>query len=298
MRPTRVVVLGVVVAGLVAACGGAAKTASQANPTVSPSLSASPSGHAGYTGPPRGLLAIGHSFLTGGGADPNLPGVDAPQYSWATGTSPAVDSIYERLVAAYPSDTGWVQNFAVDGSTSAALLQMAVNGLTALPRPRLVIFATIDNDIRCDGTDTSNHPAFAANIRSAIAYITARSPGTQILTMAQGPGRPATYAADIAGDPAAVAANEGPPPCSLFGPNGHLMPAQIRTLTAIIEGYEAVLKQVCDQFRQCHYSALTASFREYPDELTPPNYGHLNILGARSFAAFIWPTIQHILSSS
>ena len=55
---------------------------------------------------PVGVIAIGHSGLTGEGSDPSRPGQVALENSWATGTSPQVNSIYRRLVAG-PSGNRW-----------------------------------------------------------------------------------------------------------------------------------------------------------------------------------------------
>jgi len=42
--------------------------------------------------PLRGIIALGHSALTGENSDPQNPFVPALQNSWATGTNPAVAS--------------------------------------------------------------------------------------------------------------------------------------------------------------------------------------------------------------
>ncbi len=49
---------------------------------------------------PVGVIEIGHS---GENSDPSQPRRPALENSWATGTSPAVDSVHTRLVAARPS---------------------------------------------------------------------------------------------------------------------------------------------------------------------------------------------------
>lgn len=64
---------------------------------------------------PVGVIAVGHSGLTGEGSDPDRPGQDAMENSWATGDAPAVNSIYQRLVAARPATKGHVANMAVGG---------------------------------------------------------------------------------------------------------------------------------------------------------------------------------------
>ena len=74
---------------------------------------------------PVGVIAIGHSGLTGEGSDPNRPGQVALENSWATGTSPQVNSIYRRLVAVRPETEGHVANTAEGGAPAATLLAQA-----------------------------------------------------------------------------------------------------------------------------------------------------------------------------
>ena len=61
---------------------------------------------------PVGVIAIGHSGMTGEGSDPTRPGQDARENSWATGTAPEVNSVYERLLAVRPETAGHVANLA------------------------------------------------------------------------------------------------------------------------------------------------------------------------------------------
>ena len=63
---------------------------------------------------PGAMVALGHSGLTGYQSDGGL--FDVPANSWATGTNPAVDSVYLRILAANPAIDGNAANFAVDGA--------------------------------------------------------------------------------------------------------------------------------------------------------------------------------------
>lgn len=146
-REARAVqVSAIVLAGaavLLTSCGGGGPTG------------AAPTPSSGQTTPPDmrtiGLIALGHSALTG---YKSLPASDRDtrENSWVTGTNPAVDSLYLRLIKLEPSVEGHVANDGIDGSTADALLSEAQSGLTLVPHPQLVIIQTIDNDIRCDGT--------------------------------------------------------------------------------------------------------------------------------------------------
>src|SRR6516225_6541691 len=106
--------------------------------------------------PLRGIIALGHSALTGENSDPQSPGVVALRNSWATGANPAVDSIYQRLAAVDPAFRGHAVNAAVGGATAATLVGQATEALRVVPNPRLVIIEIIGTDIRCNGSDTSH----------------------------------------------------------------------------------------------------------------------------------------------
>ena len=77
---------------------------------------------------PVGVIAIGHSGLTGENSDPDRPGQPALENSWATGTNPDVNSIYLRLVAARPETEGHVANTAEGGAPASRLADQAEHG--------------------------------------------------------------------------------------------------------------------------------------------------------------------------
>jgi hypothetical protein len=108
---------------------------------TSPSRRATPS--ISSPTPAQGLLAvnsiaiIGHSGATGYNTDPHDPSRDATENSWATGTNPAVDSIYLRLLARNPAIRGHNVNLARDGADVEDLLRQARLLVTEKPLPDL-----------------------------------------------------------------------------------------------------------------------------------------------------------------
>jgi hypothetical protein len=99
-----------------------------------------------------------------------------PAGSWATGTSPTVDSVCRRMVAVLPETEGHVTNAAVGGASVIDLGAQAQGALFTVPAPALVIVQTIDNDIRCDGTDPQNVPVFGASSKDALTAVTQARP--------------------------------------------------------------------------------------------------------------------------
>ena len=119
------------VGALVAGCNSAASTSS---PVTSPSTARSASSTSA-SGPVVGLIALGHSALTGENSDPSAPGQEVRKNSWATGTNPAVRSIYERMLEVRPKTSGQVANLAEAGAPAARLAEQARQALARVPLP-------------------------------------------------------------------------------------------------------------------------------------------------------------------
>lgn len=218
----------------------------------------------------------------------------ALQNSWATGSNPAVDSIYERLTAVDPAVRGHMANAAAGGAPASALAGQAASALSLEPNPRLVIIQTIDDDIRCDGSDSANYPVFGRQVKAALDLIARKAPRATILLMSQ-PGRPLPASKAIAGTPAAQV-QSGSDMCSPFDPDLRLDMKHIRTLTAIIEGYESELATVCATVPRCHTDNGRATRFRVPASYYSPDWNHLNVTGLAALARFMWPTVAKILN--
>ncbi len=238
---------------------------------------------------PVGIIAIGHSGLTGEWSDSNRPGEEAKYNSWATGDAPAVNSIYRRLVAALPAIEGHVANMAVGGASSSTLAHQATLALEAVPTPALVIIQTIDNDIRGDGTDEVHVKEFGANVTAALNVITEASPESRILIVSQR-GRPATSLSALAAIPEVVAASG-----DLFNDDGTIAEDQVAALTAIIELYETEQAQVCAAVPQCATDGgVYTTYVEDLEDLSG-DYNHLSIQGNARSADILWPVVKELL---
>src|SRR3954471_2195378 len=104
------------VAALLAGCSSAPSgnpSATASNPRATASSGASQAPSSTY---PKAMVVLGHSRATGFGSDPAAPGADAVGNSWATGDTPAVDSISLRLLSLDPAIKGHAGNVAVAGS--------------------------------------------------------------------------------------------------------------------------------------------------------------------------------------
>ncbi len=269
---------------------------SSPTPTQSSPTSDDGSIFEGVSSGPVGIIAIGHSGLTGYGTDPNNPDHDAKTNSWATGTNPEINSIYQRLTAVHPETAEHVSNMAQGGTQAIELAYQAGVALQLVPAPELVIIQTIDNDIRCDGTDPDNLKAFGHSVENALKVIVDASPDSRILMVSQ-PGRPAESAAVLENTPDAKAAFTGSGMCDLFDSDGKINQEHIATLTAIIESYEAEQARVCATVPQC--STDNGVFTTYVDDnityLVPDDWEHLSVEGQARLSEIIWPVISDLL---
>src|SRR5262245_16203288 len=292
VRPRVYAVLAVCLAVLTAAsCGSSSAPASAATNT------APASGTTSASHPLRGIIALGHSALTGENSDPQSPGIPAPQNSWATGTNPAVDSIYQRLAAVDPTTRGHAVNEAAGGAPAATLVGQATQALGVDPNPRLVIIEIIGTDIRCDGSDSSNYPVFGQQVKAALDLIAKQAPHATILLVSW-PGRPLQASKAIIGT-TAVPAQSGSGMCSPFDPNLRLDMKHIGTWTGIIEGYESELAKVCATVPECHTDNGRAThFQARANYYNYSNFDwhHLNVPGLAALARSMWPTVVKILN--
>jgi len=300
VRPRVYAVLAVCLAVLPAAsCASSSGPASTAANTAPASSS---SGTTSASHPLRGIIALGHSGLTGENSDPQSLGTPAPQNSWATGTNPAVDSIYQRLAAVDPATRGHAVNEAAGGAPAGTLVGQAAQALGVVPNPRLVIIEIIGTDIACDGSDSSNYPVFGQQVKAAIDLIARQAPHATILLVSW-PGRPLQASKAIIGTPAVpiARANSASEMCSPFDSNLRLDTEHIRTWTGIIEGYESELAKICATVPECHtdngrasHFHVRTSYYNYSDDW---DWQHYNVAGLAALAKFMWPTVAKILNS-
>lgn len=243
---------------------------------------------------PRGLVALGHSALTGENADPDRPGEVLNEYNWATGESPEVKSIYQRMVEAMPEMEGIVYNAARGGALVTDLPAQANTALLAVPAPQLVIIRTIDNDIQCDGTDEDNVVAFGETLKLTLEIIAEKSPETKILVFSQ-PGRPADDIEALADQPDVRRAIGGTGICDYYDPDGEVVPEAIDTLTGIIEMYEAEQERVCAEVPQCATDGgLNTSF-PWRTSGVSFDHNHSSIEGHAAQAEYVWPLVADVL---
>ena len=287
-RWVAVLLLGAVV---VACSGGepdnGAATEGGASTAVSPTTSPGPVSPTA-TARLDSIAVMGHSGATGTLTDPDDPTRDATENSWATGDNPQVRSIYLRLAETHPAMRGHGYNVAVDGSTVDNLQDQLGRLLqVADPLPDVVIVQTIDNDIRCDGTDAGNVASFRAVLRRMLELVREKVPGVSLFLVSQW-ASVRTYATWAKSQPAVVAENSGTGPCAFFTPDGELRPAGVRSLQGIVDGYWGAVEQVCAALPDCWTDGAAMREMTVTTQDLARDFNHLSVEGHAKMAALAW----------
>ena len=288
-RPLLPFVLAAV-AVIVSACSASTGGGTSVSPSATMSSSPAPSAS---TAPlsekyPNAIVVLGHSGTTGYNSDPASPGTDTRANSWATGGNPAVQSIYQRLLAVNPAVAGHNTNLGMDGSDIGALGGQVDQALALDPVPDLFMIQEVDNDMQCDGTDKDNYEHFAQTLRTELTRITRAAPRAKILLVSSPPGTVQNYGEVVAGLPQGKANNTGSGPCDMFSPSGKAVASHWRYQETVIRTYQAKLRQVCKQFPSCTYDDGALYRMRITAEDLAPDGQHLSIAGHAKQAALEW----------
>jgi len=235
---------------------------------LSASASASPlnakvPGHAGHYRYPNALVVLGDSGATGRGSDPAHPFRDQPQNAWATGTNPAVDSVYARILAVNPAVRAHNTNLAQD-DPSAAQFDAQVRKAAALdPLPELVIVQVGDRALAtCDGNDMGHYAAFRGQWDEALAAVATALPTARIFVLSTWGGSYGTPWGSIDSyvkyidtlDASARLAHAGKHLCQLVDARSRrVVPGRVAYVKRTWAGYEAQKAAACAQIPHCRY---------------------------------------------
>ena len=267
---------------LVSACASGTGRAAHHPETVSRWMSG--------TGYPDSLAVVGHSQATGENTTPYENG-DTKTNTWASGTNPAVRSIYLRLLAAHPQIKRHVVNAAQGGATISDIEQQA-RGVAA-SHPDLLLVQAIDNDLTCPATPADVR-AYGRGVASLLDTVESASSSTRVFMVSQY-GSPRTYVQSLTlAQRRVLAATMGPPgPCVFVDPDGNLVPRETRRLERIIVAYEHIQAKVCDTHRNCaHDHGAFSNAVERPGDYTD-DLNHLSIQGHARAATLAWRALQN-----
>ena len=242
---------------------------------------------------PGAMIVLGHSGATGYDSDPAHPGEDAKTNSWATGTNSRVGSVYLQALAQSPALKNNVTNFAISGSDVDDLPDQVGQAVRQKPLPDLVIIQSVDNDVRCDGTDEANYAAYGGKISAVLKSIVTAAPRARIYVVGQW-ATAQNYADVVATRPELVEQNVGGGICDLFDANGQERPSAIAAGQQIADRYGDELRSSCAAFPTCGYGGDEMRNMVITDDDLGPDGSHLTIDGLHKMAEIAWPHIEQL----
>ena len=215
---------------------------------------------------------------------------DTRSNTWASGTNPAVNSVYLRILEGHPQIAGNVTNAAEPGAPIARIEQQAISVASA-HHPDLLLVQALDGDLVCPATQTDVR-SYGQAVASLLESVGAASPTTRVFIVTQY-GSPRTYAESLTpAQRSALGADMGTGPCAFLDAEGRLVPKEVNRLERIIRDYERIQAQVCDRYENCDHDAgafskVVEQAGDYTDDLS-----HLSIQGHARAAAVAWQALQ------
>jgi hypothetical protein len=235
------------------------------------------------------MVVIGHSGATGEDSDPAQPHVEIRTNSWATGTNPAVRSVYQRILAKNPAIRGHSFNLDQGGANVDQLLVQAQNAVQLKPKPQLVLIQTIDSDIVCPA-----NPADYATYRSKLVHV--------LQVLARGLPRAKVFIASQLGMPdtewktytlAERRQAGGTGPCDYLSPEGKVVASKLARLDGAIRGYEAQVKAACAQVPHCAFDGPIYARQVHRRKYVSEDLNHLSVPGHAWAARVAWRALRH-----
>lgn len=244
--------------------------------------------HVGY---PSSIAALGDSDSTG--YDSAIVNRDSRENSWSSGSNPAVQSHYVRILAANPKIKSHNDNFAVDGSGTVDLIRQA--RLAANEHAEYVTIETGGNDI-CQPGKPMPLATFKANYVKALRVLAAGVPNARIFVTSDPWANPAL---DAVFGPYQVAhgyVSDGSTCDPDFDAKGVPDPAREAAFTRLEDTYQAAVASACRQFIHCRFDGgvlrslvpVMTDF-SYLTATDPYAYTHPSIQGHAKMAGASWP---------
>ena len=301
----RLGVLGVSVAVFLSApalagCGGSdseptgrTNAATGTSAATSTPTAGSASAREWTRGYPDSITVLGHSGSTGESSDPDQPGVEVRENSWATGSNPEVDSLYLRILKHNPAIKDHNTPYSEGGAGIDQVAGQAARLLEADPKPDLIVIQVMDNDLTCP-LERAALSDFRTQLAATLQLLAQGAPNSSQFVVSQFGSVP-TYAAALSPDERASQGGTGR--CDFMTPTGTVAPKKAARLENAIHAYEAALAAACKPVRQCTYD--DGAFGHIVDqrEYVASDLNHFSIQGHAKAAAVAWAAMRrgHVL---
>ncbi|MEU6913648.1 SGNH/GDSL hydrolase family protein [Streptomyces olindensis] len=281
------VVLALVVAAVVGVAGCDAVGGD--SPAPSDAAKPSPSPTPLWDRSPSSVAAVGDSITRAFDACDVLS--DCPEASWATGTSPEVDSLAVRLLGrAGAAERSW--NYAVSGARMADLPGQMARAVRR--KPQLVTVLVGANDA-CRSTPSAMTPvsAFRADFEDSLRSLRKALPKAQVF-VASVPDLKRLWSEGRTSPMARQVWQLGICPSMLGDANAQDTAATLRrdTVRKRVEDYNKVLKEVCAQDERCRYDGgAVYDYRFGTAQLSRWDYFHPSVNGQARLAEIAYRTV-------
>ncbi|WP_199836410.1 SGNH/GDSL hydrolase family protein [Streptomyces sp. NRRL F-4489] len=284
-RTARAALASAAASGLLAAltaCGGGSAPQGR-HPGPSPTVKQAPA----WRTDPSSIAALGDSITVGFDACTVLS--DCPEVSWATGTSPKVNSLARRLLKKDPAAHSW--NYARTGALMSDLPEQITEA--AARRPDLVTILIGANDAcRADVRAMTSPAAFRAGFERSMAALRRSLPRTQVYVAAipdllrlwsegrKNPLGKQVWKLGICGS-------------MLRDPDDLTQPAQDRRsqVRERVMAYNEALAEVCAKDARCRFDRSVFDYRFTGQQLSTWDWFHPGLNGQQELADLAFRTI-------
>lgn len=241
---------------------------------------------------PDSIAMLAHSGGTGENSDPGRPGLEVRSNSWATGTNPAVKSLYLRILAENPEIEGSAFNLSQGGATVRDFAVQAEEATTLEPAPELLVIQFMDNDMVCPAT-ADDYNAFGSSFEAALEILEEGLPESRLFVVSQF-GRPTTYVKAFTREERRTVGASGPGPCAFIDSDGQVIPRELARLEEVIRGYESQLQAGCERFTNCRYDGGAFGRVVEKPRYFSSDMNHLSVEGLAKMAAVAWASLQRV----
>ncbi|WP_367323449.1 SGNH/GDSL hydrolase family protein [Streptomyces sp. HUAS ZL42] len=273
----------------VAGCDAVGGDSAGPDGTQAQRAKASPTPTPAWDSSPASIAAVGDSITRGFDACAVL--TDCPEVSWATGSSPEVDSLAVRLLGkARAASHSW--NYAVTGARMADLPgQMAQ---AAVKKPELVaVMAGANDACRASTAAMTSVADFRAEFEDAMRTLRGAAPKAQVY-VASVPNLKRLWSQGRTNPLGKQVWKLGICP-SMLGDADALDPAaNLRrdTVQKRVEDYNKVLEEVCAKDRRCRFDGgAVYEFKFGTDQLSHWDWFHPSTNGQARLAEIAYRTV-------
>jgi hypothetical protein len=241
---------------------------------------------------PNAIAVIGGGDAVGYASDPKHPFQEARANSWATGTNPAVRSIYSRLVVANPAIRGRAFNFGSHGATVRDMPSQVRKATLLKTKPELVLVQILGNDAPCDGKDDTRYADYQARVTESLQTLATGLPKARILAVSDWGTLDSYIKAVSSYGLGARLTHASKGICSIFAPKtGKVVPEHVAYLRRTINGYNAAFAAACKSVPTCRYDGGAARRIVLKPADLAHRYESLSIQGLAKLAAVEWKAL-------